>query len=73
MKSETRAVLHVAKITGSAIVGSAIMMLALTYISINYIAAGLVVVGLGVLLFTLYSMELDRLRILEKLEEMVKK
>ena len=73
MKSETQAILHVAKIASSAMVGSAVMMLALTYMPINYIAAGLVVVGLGVLLFTLYSMELDRLRILEKLEEMVKK
>jgi len=41
MKSETRAVLHVAKIAGSAMVGSAVMMSALTYIPINYIAAGL--------------------------------
>ena len=73
MKSETRAVLHVAKIAGSAMVGSAVMMSALTYIPINYIAAGLVVVGLGVLLFTLYSMELDRLRILEKTREILKK
>ena len=69
MKSETRAVLHVAKIAGSAMVGSAVMMSALTYIPINYIAIGLVASGIGLMLFTLYSMEVDRLRILEKLEK----
>ena len=73
MKSERQAILHVAKIAGSAMVGSAVMMLVLAYIPINYITAGLVVVGLGVLLFTLYSMELDRLRILEKTREILKK
>ena len=73
MKAETQAILHVAKIVGSALVGSAVMMLALTYIPINYIAIGLVVVGLGPMLLTLYSMELDRLKILEKTSEILKK
>lgn len=69
MKAETQAILHVAKIVGSAMVGSAVMMLVLTYIPINYIAIGLVVVGFGLMLLTLYSMEVDRLRILKKPEK----
>jgi hypothetical protein len=73
MKLETQAILHVAKIVGSAMVGSAVMMLVLTYIPINYIAIGLVVVGFGLMLLTLYSMEVDRLRILEKTREILKK
>ena len=69
MKAETQAILHVAKIVGSAIVGSAVIMLALTYIPLNYIAIGLVASGLGLMLFTLYSMEVDRLEYLKKLEK----
>lgn len=73
MKPETQAILYVAKFVGSATVGSAVMLLALTYIPINYIAIGLVAVGLGLVLLTLYSMEVDRLRILEKTKEILKK
>jgi len=73
MTAETKAILYVAKIVGSAMVGSAVMMLVLTYIPINYIAIGLIAIGFGLMLLTLYSMELDRLVILEKTREILKK
>ena len=73
MKVETKAKLYIAKVVGTGLVGSVVAMLALTYIPINYIAIGLVAVGLGLILHTLYSMELDRLKILEKTREILKK
>ena len=73
MKAEIQAILYIAKIVGTGLVGSVVAMLALTYIPLNYIAIGLVVIGLGLVLFTLYSMEVDRIRILEKTREILKK
>ena len=73
MKVETKAKLYIAKVVGTGLVGSVVAMLALTYIPINYIEIVLVDVGLGLILLTLYSMELDRLKILEKTREILKK
>ena len=73
MKQETRAILKVAGVFGSAALGSGVMVLALKYLTLQEISITLGVLTFGIFSKLMYDVALAQVKYDDKIKEMTKK